>query len=155
MNNEPNLNEQKQEEKPAPQPVYTPDNVTPGATQYAPDPFADQKNEKTGKGLAITSMVFGILSVVSFCCCCFLPPISIAFGVVAIVLAIIYSKKAGKLDGMALAGLILGIIGVVFAVATIIICALNSESINIYFNDFWNNMREQYPDYDFGMYSGN
>ena len=75
---------------------------------------------------------------------------SAALGVVAIVLAIIYSQKAGKLDGMALAGLILGIIGIVVALSLMIIVALNSDAINAALEDFVNNFKKQYPDSDFG-----
>ena len=75
---------------------------------------------------------------------------SAALGVVAIVLAIIYSQQAGKLDGMALAGLILGIIGIVVALSLMIIVALNSDAINAALEDFVNNFKKQYPDSDFG-----
>ena len=75
---------------------------------------------------------------------------SAALGVVAIVLAIIYSQKAGKLDGMALAGLILGIIGIVVALSLMIIVALNSDAINAALEEFVNNFKKQYPDSDFG-----
>ena len=61
----------------------------------------------------------------------------------AIVLAIIYSQKAGKLDGMALAGLILGIIGIVVALSLMIIVALNSDAINAALEEFMNNFKNQ------------
>lgn len=77
--------------------------------QYAPDPFED-KPVPASRGLSITSLV----------------------------LAIVYSKRAGKLDGMALAGLILGIIGIVFSVIAIIIVGLNSELYMEYYEDILN-----------------
>lgn len=111
MNNQPNFNDQG----------YTP---APN-TQYTPDPFADEVKQAAPRGLAVASLVLGILSAAGLCCCC--TPLCVALGVVAIVLAIIYSKKAGKLDGMALAGLILGIIGVVIALIVLIVLAANPD----------------------------
>lgn len=116
MNNEPNFNNQGAGQNPTP--------------QYAPDPFED-KPVPASRGLAITSLVLGILSVLGCCCCT-------PLGVVAVVLAIVYSKRAGKLDGMALAGLILGIIGIVFSVIAIIIVGLNSELYMEYYEDILN-----------------
>ena len=116
MNNEPNFNNQGAGQNPTP--------------QYAPDPFED-KPVPASRGLSITSLVLGILSVLGCCCCT-------PLGVVAVVLAIVYSKRAGKLDGMALAGLILGIIGIVFSVIAIIIVGLNSELYMEYYEDILN-----------------
>ena len=120
MNNEPNFNNQGAGQNPTP--------------QYAPDPFED-KPVPASRGLSITSLVLGILSVLGCCCC---TPLGAALGVVAVVLAIVYSKRAGKLDGMALAGLILGIIGIVFSVIAIIIVGLNSELYMEYYEDILN-----------------
>ncbi|MCI5574605.1 MAG: DUF4190 domain-containing protein [Clostridiales bacterium] len=120
MNNEPNFNNQCAGQNPTP--------------QYAPDPFED-KPVPASRGLSITSLVLGILSVLGCCCC---TPLGAALGVVAVVLAIVYSKRAGKLDGMALAGLILGIIGIVFSVIAIIIVGLNSELYMEYYEDILN-----------------
>jgi uncharacterized membrane protein len=62
------------------------------------------------KGMAIASLVLGIVSAV-FSCLWF---ISVPCAVIAIILGIL-ANKAGKI-GMATAGLILGIIGIVFTV---------------------------------------
>lgn len=143
MNNEPNFNGQTGGQDHAPK--NTPDPAQQNAPgSYAPDPFADN-GKKPGRGFAIASLVLGILSAVGT-----IPAVSAALGVVAIVLAIIYSQKAGKLDGMALAGLILGIIGIVVALSLMIIVALNSDAINAALEEFVNNFKKQYPDSDFG-----
>lgn len=148
MNNEPNFNGQTDGQDHAPKNTSDPaQQNAPGS--YAPDPFADN-GKKPGRGFAIASLVLGILSAVGLCCCCTIPAVSAALGVVAIVLAIIYSQKAGKLDGMALAGLILGIIGIVVALSLMIIVALNSDAINAALEEFVNNFKKQYPDSDFG-----
>lgn len=69
---------------------------------------------KNGKGFAIASLCLGIASVFFCCCCCCLYYVAIITGVLAIVFAFL-SKNAnnGKLSGMAIAGLILGIIAIV------------------------------------------
>ena len=64
-------------------------------------------------GWSVASMVIGILSVV----CCFLGWSGLFLGVGAIVLSIVARRKLGYFDGMAVAGLILGIFGFVFGVA--------------------------------------
>lgn len=78
--------------------------------------FAPQE-KKNKNGFAIASLVLGIVSLLSCCCCC-----SSGFGLmvtgVSAVLAIVFaflSKKnnGGKMDGKAIAGLILGIVAIV------------------------------------------
>lgn len=164
MNNQPDLNNQDQQgqqsqpSQPAQQwqqeqqgqngqpsgGQYPPPNYT---QQYAPDPFA-QKTTPPGRGFAIASLVFGILSATGLCCCCFMPPVAIVFGALAIVFAIIYSSRASKLDGMALAGLILGIIGVVIALFLIIFTTLNSGVMTEAMEEFMREFQSQYPDID-------
>ena len=73
--------------------------------------------KKPRNGYAIASLVLGIVSVVSCCCCCMETLGLILMGVCA-VLAIVFaflSKKNsnGKMDGKAIAGLILGIVAIV------------------------------------------
>lgn len=75
------------------------------------------------KGLAIGSLVCGIISVVFF----WIPWVDILtliLGIVAIVLAVVAGKKApiGQKSGMAVAGLILGIIGVVLSTISFVTC---------------------------------
>ncbi len=73
--------------------------------------------KKPKNGYAIASLVLGIVSVLSCCCCCTSGMGLIVMGVCAI-LAIVFafvSKKnsAGKMDGKAIAGLVLGIVAIV------------------------------------------
>ena len=68
---------------------------------------------KNGKGFAIASLCLGIASVVFCCCCCCLYYVAIITSILAIVFACLSkSANGGKLSGMAIAGLILGIIGI-------------------------------------------
>ncbi|MBQ2800167.1 MAG: DUF4190 domain-containing protein [Lachnospiraceae bacterium] len=91
---------------------------------YTPQPEQPQKDP--GHGLAIASLVLGILSILS-CCCTYL---AIILGVVGIVLAIISKSKslAGKMETMATVGMILSILGVVIAVGMIIWSAAFAQS---------------------------
>ena len=66
------------------------------------------------RGFAIASMIIGIFSIL---CCC-----SVWFGFVlgafAVTLAVTSRVRMGYFDGLAIAGLVLGIIGLVFTVST-------------------------------------
>ena len=79
--------------------------------------FAPQE-KKDKNGYAIASPVLGILSVLCCCCCCFAETLGLIVMGVSAILAIIFaflSKKNsnGRMDGKAIAGLVLGIIAIV------------------------------------------
>ena len=74
--------------------------------------------KKSQNGYAIASLVLGIVSVLCCCCCCFADTLGLILMGVAAVLAIVFaflSKKNtnGKMDGKAIAGLVLGIVAIV------------------------------------------
>ena len=74
--------------------------------------------KKPQDGYAIASLVLGIVSVLCCCCCCFADTLGLILMGVAAVLAIVFaflSKKNtnGKMDGKAIAGLVLGIVAIV------------------------------------------
>ncbi len=71
--------------------------------------------EKKGNALAIISLITGILSIV---CCC-MPIVSVLPGIAAIICGVLGIKKCEKV-GMAKAGMILGIVGVVLVVISLI-----------------------------------
>ena len=78
--------------------------------------FADEE-KKNKNGYAIASLVLGIVSVVTCCCCC-VETLGLILTGVSALLAIVFaflSKKNndGKMDVKAVAGLILGIVGIV------------------------------------------
>ena len=88
-------------------------------------------------GWSVASMVVGILSVV---CCCF-GYTGIIFGLGAIILSIVARKSLGYFEGMAIAGLVLGIFGFVFGVAIVWNIIFNKEFIdnmNQYYTEFYN-----------------
>ena len=121
MNYDPNQNQQYTD------PYGTPPNFDPSQNGYAA-PFINQK-PPVSQGFGVTSLVFGILSLVCCCCCVGLP---LLFAIVAIIFACLDRAKAGAFRGLAVTGLILGIIGTLLGILEIayIAAALNSPEIN-------------------------
>ena len=104
--------------KPAPasygqgQPGTNPQYQTQYQTQYQSfQPVYQEKNN-----MATASLVMGILSLCSICCCMLF---GVVFGVLGIIFAIM-SKKGDRMDSQAKAGLILSIIGVAATMLIII-----------------------------------
>ena len=75
----------------------------------------DKEKPKT-LGWSVASMIFGILSLI---CCC-IPFGGLFFSAAAIVLAVVARKTLKYFDGMAIAGLILGIFGAVMGVTGVV-----------------------------------
>ena len=90
-------------------------NNTPNPVYY-PQPQPEPPKEKNGA--AIASLIMGILSLVFACC-----GGSLIFGIVGIITAIVSKSKSptGKLNGMAIAGLIMSIVGVVAGIAGMVV----------------------------------
>lgn len=91
-------------------------NTVNGSSQQAP---------KQTNALAIVALVMGILSIVINCC---LTGVGIIPGIAGIVCAIL-SKKQGK-SGMATAGLICSIIGIVLGVILLILMAIGFAALD-------------------------
>ena len=85
------------------------------------------------KGYAIASLALGIASLVCVCCCCgALFFVGIPAGILAIVFAVLSRRdQGGKFSGMAIAGLILGIIGLILC----LICCVLYIQFNAMLND--------------------
>ena len=88
------------------------------------------------RGFAIASLVLGILSLV---CCC-LPYGGLVMAILAVVFAIVSRKKMGYFDSLAIAGLIVGIIGVIFGAFSIFLDILMSTE------EFWIEFEKMYPE---------
>ncbi|MBO7304536.1 MAG: DUF4190 domain-containing protein [Clostridia bacterium] len=82
---------------------------------------------------SVFSMVFGILSVV---CCC-LTYVALVFGILALVFAVVSRTRLGYFDGMAIAGLVLGVFGTVIGFSFAILPFLiPDEALTKYLQDF-------------------
>ncbi len=73
----------------------------------------NQQAQKPSVGLAVTSMVLGIVALVLSCC---VPYVPVILALIAVILGgvSLAKKKGGK--GMAIAGLVCGIIGLIPAI---------------------------------------
>ena len=90
-------------------------NQGPNFNNGYPNGPVHQPNKNTPNNLVITSF---IISIVSYLLCCCTPSgnfLLIVGSVVAIVLAIV-SKKGQKMHGLAIAAIILGIIGIILGI---------------------------------------
>ena len=82
------------------------------------------------RGWSVASLVLSIVSVV---CCC-LPVLSIVLGALSILFAIISRVNLGYFDGLSIAGLVVGIFGLVMGVSTVV--ALNSFNFDEFYEEF-------------------
>lgn len=82
---------------------------------------------KKSSGLAIASMVCGILSIV-LCCIWYL---SVVLAIVAVVLGIVSNVKGMGGRGMAIAGIVTGVVGVVLSIGLIILAAIGIASTEL------------------------
>lgn len=80
-------------------------------------PVVEEAPAKKTDALAIVGLVMGILSIVLACCLAY---IAIIPGIVGIVCSVISKKQNGK-SGMATAGLVCSIVGIVVAIAITIL----------------------------------
>jgi hypothetical protein len=78
---------------------------------------APRKSVSGGNGLAITSMVLGIVSLVMVCCCYFIAPL---LGLGALITGFMANSK-GQSKGMAMAGIVTGALGVLGGLILIIL----------------------------------
>lgn len=101
---------------------YTSEGSYTNQEDYTNSSFnAPVDNEpEAGKGMAIASMVLGIVSIVMLCCSYW---ISVPCAVVGLILGIIHNKKNGK-NGMAIAGIVCSIVSLVLLVLLLIIAAV-------------------------------
>ncbi len=118
-------------DQPAPPPYGTPPAGAPayGAPAQGP-PYGSPYGAPVGKrnGFGTAALVLGILSLVL----CWVPVVGLVIGVLAIVFAVLGRKRAGRREadngGMAIAGLVTGIIGLILSVIfTSILIFLSDE----------------------------
>lgn len=68
---------------------------------------ADNRKKETGNGFAVASMVLGLVSLILFC-----TGINIIIAILAIVFGIIHLVKQKQKSGMAVAGIITAVVGI-------------------------------------------
>ena len=88
-------------------------------------------DKRNSRAWSIASL---LVSIASLLCCCFVDWLGMVLGALAIVFALISRKNIGYFDGLSLAGLIVGIFGIVFGLAMIILGQLLAN--NEYFKEF-------------------
>ena len=85
-------------------------------------PVGGQPDQQLPQGLAITSMVLGIVSIVMSCCCW---PFNLLPAIAAIICGFMAKGKADQGEargkGMAMAGIICGFVAVALAVLVLIL----------------------------------
>lgn len=111
--------------------------VPPQNYGYNPPP------KKPTNGMAIASLVLGIVGVVLSCCCCI--GVSLICSVLAIIFAIISrsSSPDGRMNSMAVAGLIIGAVGAALSIVVILLYALGTlPEIQYNMNDFMNEFQD-------------
>ena len=131
---DPNYNNQNQQnqEQPTPPPQFNqspqfnqPPQFNQAPYQQSPNPYQPPEQ----KGMAIASLVLGILSVV---CCGWL------LGLLGIIFSVQGKKKAPSMKGMCTAGMVLSIIGLVFGLIFTIRYATGSITLDsLYWNLYY------------------
>jgi len=76
------------------------------------------------KGFNITSLVLGIISVITICWCWYA---SVPSAIIAIIFSVAGKNDAGR--GMGIAGLVLGIIGLVINIAFLVLVAIGVAAL--------------------------
>ena len=98
------------------QPIYPVNNYQQPVPQSVP-----------GKGLGITSMVLGIISLVLFCFWFIALPCAIV-GIILGCISISQAKEAGMKNGMATAGIVCSAIAIVLVILILILAAIGVAS---------------------------
>ncbi len=131
--------------------MSTEPNVYEAAEETKEDGYYDPKTKTYVVGkeepkkfpvLPLISMILGIVGAV--CCCCgscipyvkwVAPFLALLMSVAALVLAIVSKKVMGKMHGMAIAGMILGIFGIVMFVIVLLGLILGGLGMVSLFSD--------------------
>lgn len=96
-------------------------DTQPEEPPFFADPAPLSLNQKEPVGFAVASMVLGIFAIL---CCC-LAPVGLAVSILGLLFAILSYRQLHRFNGMALAGLIMSILGLVLTAWSIIDSILN------------------------------
>lgn len=110
---------------------YTPQNNQSSfqTNTYGMPPQPPQPPQPTGhaKGYAIASLCLGIASLFCCICCCCLYLLAPILSIISIVMAFLAKRdNGGKMSGMAIVGIILAILGLIFG-----LCILAFELVMV------------------------
>ncbi len=108
-------------------------------TQQPDGGYMEVKSNK--RGFAVASLILGIVSVV---CCC-ISYAGLAMAILAIIFAVVSKRKMGYFDPLAVAGLILGIVGTVFGATVVLVDVLSRFG---YFGDLEDLFEEAMKQYE-------
>lgn len=109
-------------------PASAPESVQSNQTNGTPiynNIYVEQPKNNGASGMAITSLVLGILSILGGCCCNFWAaflPLNLPFAVIGLVLGIMQNKK--EKSGIATGGIVTNAIGLAFALICLVIWVL-------------------------------
>lgn len=122
----------------------------PFVKQYFDEKSGGDGSKKKSSGMALASMILGIVALVlGSCCCCCSPIISLIVtgivGTVGLVLGIITLVKQGK-DGKAIAGVVMCGIAILIAIVNLALSLAFTEEINRFMEEFYN----EYPEFNPG-----
>lgn len=116
QNNDPNNGWNQNDENQYNQNQY---NGNPyGQYPYGQNPYGQNGNNTGNNLMGIVSMILGFISMVMICGCYLL---SIPLGISAIVTGIISIRKNEMQRGLAIAGIITGVFGILISIALVII----------------------------------
>lgn len=123
------------------QPQYQQPQYQQTDYQYQNQPVQPKKSI----GLAVTSMVLGIVSLAFFC----IPYLALPVGIVGLILGIVSIKghKDGK--GMAIAGIIMSSVGIVIAVIFLIYTCFIVNTVTNEFGNWENWLEDFESEYDY------
>jgi len=100
--------------------------------------------QKPSSGLAVAALIVGIVSIFPGCC---LGYWTILPGIVAIVLAVMARKAIAEGrasgSGMALGGMITGIVGLIIGIAMLILLLVAGPAAQKRFTNFWQQQQQQ------------
>ncbi len=115
-----------------------------GSTFPAAAPSSGQPSSGGGNGAAVAALIIGILSFLV----AFIPYIGLAGvlgGIAALILGIVGRKKAKQVNngaGMAMAGIITGVLGIIIGIASTVIVTVFLQNVGDGFVDEFNNLDE-------------
>lgn len=108
-----------------------------------------ERMDNTPSGMAVASLIIGIISIVSLCC----PILSIILGALGIIFSLLSRRRKEKISGNAQIGMILSVLGLVLGflvmIGTVIYVIRQAGNENV--QKYLKNYEEQYGD----EYNGN